>query len=536
MPSRPADREAGVDRQGPHDLLVLPEGRPGDHLRVDARGLAGLPDAARHVEGLHLGPLRVRHLQGERRRLEPAQADRRAGLRRRGDGVPGRRLDHLHVDALGRPRAVADGRRRQEPRASSRTRPATTAARSSRRTARRSCGARRGRRARTSTKYKELLAQNLVKPTKMDLWVANADGTEAHQVTYLPGASFAPYFYPDGKRDHLRVELPRAARPRVRSVRDQHRRHAPRADHVRAAASTASRCSRPTARRCRSRRTAATSSRRTRATSTASPARRPASTTPTCSSPMGSTTRRARRSTSPRPRSPTRSRRGRRTSPTTRAKAAASARRASRTPQRLGPAAARGGGRRARARRPVAPAVRGHDRDQARREDGARDRRQGGRRRRLRADAVLGAAARSTGDDRRRRLGHRRRGDQARRLQGQEREGQDRARPSLRAAGRQARRDGDRARLGDLRYKAFIAKQKGAVGMIVVDDGDPKQDEAPLPALVPAARDGATAMPASPIVVVKRTAARGAREGHAQGASSPSRSSRCARRPRTSSA
>lgn len=48
--------------------------------------------------------------------------------------------------------------------------------------------------------YKALLAQKLVKPTKMDLWVANADGTEAHQVTYLPGASFAPYFFPDGKR------------------------------------------------------------------------------------------------------------------------------------------------------------------------------------------------------------------------------------------------------------------------------------------------------------------------------------------------
>lgn len=52
--------------------------------------------------------------------------------------------------------------------------------------------------------YKALLAQKLVKPTSMDLWVANADGTEAHQVTYLPGASFGPYFDPhvgaDGKR------------------------------------------------------------------------------------------------------------------------------------------------------------------------------------------------------------------------------------------------------------------------------------------------------------------------------------------------
>lgn len=48
--------------------------------------------------------------------------------------------------------------------------------------------------------YKALLAQNLVKPTRMDLYVANADGTDARQVTYLPGASFAPYFFPDGKR------------------------------------------------------------------------------------------------------------------------------------------------------------------------------------------------------------------------------------------------------------------------------------------------------------------------------------------------
>jgi len=48
--------------------------------------------------------------------------------------------------------------------------------------------------------YKQLLAQKLVKPTKMDLWVANADGTEARQITYLAGASFGPYFYPNGKR------------------------------------------------------------------------------------------------------------------------------------------------------------------------------------------------------------------------------------------------------------------------------------------------------------------------------------------------
>ncbi len=48
--------------------------------------------------------------------------------------------------------------------------------------------------------YKELLAQKLVKPTRMDLWIANSDGTEARQLTYLPGASFAPFFHPNGKR------------------------------------------------------------------------------------------------------------------------------------------------------------------------------------------------------------------------------------------------------------------------------------------------------------------------------------------------
>jgi Tol biopolymer transport system component len=48
--------------------------------------------------------------------------------------------------------------------------------------------------------YKALLAQHLVKPTKMDLFVANADGSDARQLTYLPGASFAPFFFPDGKR------------------------------------------------------------------------------------------------------------------------------------------------------------------------------------------------------------------------------------------------------------------------------------------------------------------------------------------------
>jgi Tol biopolymer transport system component len=48
--------------------------------------------------------------------------------------------------------------------------------------------------------YRGLLDRDLVRPTAMDLWVARADGSEPHQVTHDPGASFAPYFTPDGKR------------------------------------------------------------------------------------------------------------------------------------------------------------------------------------------------------------------------------------------------------------------------------------------------------------------------------------------------
>jgi Tol biopolymer transport system component len=48
--------------------------------------------------------------------------------------------------------------------------------------------------------YKALLAQGLVRPSKLELFVANADGSEATQVTYLNAASFGPYLFPDKKR------------------------------------------------------------------------------------------------------------------------------------------------------------------------------------------------------------------------------------------------------------------------------------------------------------------------------------------------
>ncbi len=48
--------------------------------------------------------------------------------------------------------------------------------------------------------YKELLAQNLVEPSALQIFVADVDGGNVKQVTNLEGANWAPYFHPDGKR------------------------------------------------------------------------------------------------------------------------------------------------------------------------------------------------------------------------------------------------------------------------------------------------------------------------------------------------
>jgi len=48
--------------------------------------------------------------------------------------------------------------------------------------------------------YKSLLAQGLVEPNEMDLYVMRADGSNQQQITKLSGASFAPSFFPDSQR------------------------------------------------------------------------------------------------------------------------------------------------------------------------------------------------------------------------------------------------------------------------------------------------------------------------------------------------
>ncbi|WP_118952714.1 TolB family protein [Taibaiella helva] len=47
--------------------------------------------------------------------------------------------------------------------------------------------------------YKDLLSQGMVMPTNMEVFVANADGSDARQITHLGQANWAPNFTPDGK-------------------------------------------------------------------------------------------------------------------------------------------------------------------------------------------------------------------------------------------------------------------------------------------------------------------------------------------------
>lgn len=46
--------------------------------------------------------------------------------------------------------------------------------------------------------YKALLKQNLVRPSKMDIWIMDANGNNKRQVTHLNAASFAPFLHPNG--------------------------------------------------------------------------------------------------------------------------------------------------------------------------------------------------------------------------------------------------------------------------------------------------------------------------------------------------
>jgi Tol biopolymer transport system component len=47
--------------------------------------------------------------------------------------------------------------------------------------------------------FRALLGENLVRPSKMELYVMNADGSGLRQITHNGAANFAPFWHPDGK-------------------------------------------------------------------------------------------------------------------------------------------------------------------------------------------------------------------------------------------------------------------------------------------------------------------------------------------------
>ena len=48
--------------------------------------------------------------------------------------------------------------------------------------------------------YKQLLSEGLVKPTEMEIFVCNVDGSELKQVTNLGKANWAPFFHPSDEK------------------------------------------------------------------------------------------------------------------------------------------------------------------------------------------------------------------------------------------------------------------------------------------------------------------------------------------------
>ncbi len=60
--------------------------------------------------------------------------------------------------------------------------------------------------------YKNLLAQGLIRPNLLELYVADADGSNVRQITNLKAASFGPFFHPSGEKIIFSTNYPNRGR------------------------------------------------------------------------------------------------------------------------------------------------------------------------------------------------------------------------------------------------------------------------------------------------------------------------------------
>lgn len=64
--------------------------------------------------------------------------------------------------------------------------------------------------------YQALLAQNLVEPSNLEIFIMNADGSNQQQVTANKASNFAPFFHPDGRRIIFASNLSNKGKPKER--------------------------------------------------------------------------------------------------------------------------------------------------------------------------------------------------------------------------------------------------------------------------------------------------------------------------------
>ena len=80
--------------------------------------------------------------------------------------------------------------------------------------------------------YRSLLKEGLWRPTSLELFIMNRDGSSQRQVTKLGGANFAPSWTTDGKRLIFASNHQDPEGAQLRPLSDQRGRHRPRAGHV----------------------------------------------------------------------------------------------------------------------------------------------------------------------------------------------------------------------------------------------------------------------------------------------------------------